>query len=87
MSRRKREGRYSKGNSTPSQVKDQSDVRPVRKLDDILRALTPLEQRGKVTQFLNSTEDVNKLAGLVEDIHNAMMDYQVCLQSAYYCLA
>ena len=37
-----------------------------------------LEQRGKVTRFLNSTEDTDKLSGLADDIHGAMMDYQVC---------
>jgi len=48
-----------------------------RKLDDILQELTPLERRGKVTRFLNSAQDVEKLNGLVEDIRAAMMDYQV----------
>ena len=49
-----------------------------RKLEDILRELTPLEQRGKVTRFLNGTKDTDKLSGVVEDIRDAMMDYQVC---------
>jgi len=30
-----------------------------------------------VTRFLNSAKDVDKLSGLVEDIRDAMMDYQV----------
>ena len=46
-------------------------------MDDILQDLTPLEQRGKVTRFLNSAKDVDKLSGLVEDIRDAVMDYQV----------
>jgi len=46
-------------------------------MDDILRDLTPLEQRGRVTRFLNSVKDVDKLSGLVEDIRDATMDYQV----------
>lgn len=37
---------------------------------------------GKVTRFLNSTDDVDLLGGLAEDIHDAMMDYQVRSQSA-----
>ena len=49
-----------------------------RKLEDILQELTLLERRGKVTRFLNSARDVDKLSGLVEDIRDAMMDYQVC---------
>ena len=40
-----------------------------------------MEQRGKITRFLNGTEDADKIGGLVEDIRNAMMDYQVRPQS------
>ena len=40
-----------------------------------------MEQRGKVARFLNGTEDADKLGGLVEDIRDAMMDYQVHPQS------
>jgi len=49
-----------------------------RKLDKVLQDLIPLAERGVVTRILNSTEDMDKLSGLVEDIHEAMMDYQVC---------
>ena len=49
-----------------------------RKLDNVLQDLIPLAERGKITRFLNSVEDVDKLGGLVEDIRDAMMDYQVC---------
>ena len=51
-----------------------------RKLDDVLQDLIPLAEEGKITRFLNSAEDVDKLGGLVEDIRDAMMDYQVCPQ-------
>jgi len=61
-----------------SRVKGWTNGQPTRKLDGILQELIPLEQRGKVTRFLNSTEDVNKLGGLVEEIRDIMMDYQVC---------
>ena len=40
-----------------------------------------MEQRGKVARFLNGTEGADKLGGLVEDIWDAMMDYQVRLQN------
>ena len=40
-----------------------------------------MEQRGKVTRFLNGTEDADKISGLVEDIRDAVMDYQVRPQS------
>jgi len=53
-----------------------------RKLDNILQDLIPLVKRGKVTRFLNGAEDTDKLSGLVDDIRDAMMDYQVCPQNA-----
>ena len=49
-----------------------------RKLDKVLQQLIPLAEQGMVKRFLNGTEDVDKLSGLVEDIRDAMMDYQVC---------
>ena len=54
-----------------------------RKLDDVLQNLIPLAEQGKITRFLNSAEDVDKLSGLVEDIRDAMMDYQVCPQKSH----
>ena len=50
---------------------------PSRKLENILQDLIPLEMRGRVTRFVNSVQDADKLSGLVEDIRDAMMDYQV----------
>ena len=40
-----------------------------------------------ITRFLNSTEDTGKLGGLVEDIRDAIMDYQVRPLSARSRLA
>jgi len=40
--------------------------------------LIPLGKRGKVTRFLDSAEDVDKLDGMAEDIRDTMMEYQVC---------
>ena len=37
-----------------------------------------MAQRGKVTRFLTSAEDSDKLGGMVDDIRDAMMEYQVC---------
>ena len=48
----------------------------------VLQDLRPLAERGKVTRFLNSTEDVDRLSGLVGDIRDATMDYQVCSQNS-----
>ena len=50
------------------------------KLETILKDLEPLAQRGKITRFINSTEDEDKLSGMVEDIRDAIMEYQVCQQ-------
>jgi hypothetical protein len=80
-SRKKRGGRRLNGNLTPSKVGSQSDIHDTRKLDNILRDLTPLVQRGRVTRFLNSTEDVDRLGAMVGDIRDAMVDYQVSAQS------
>ena len=71
----------SNGNPIISNVECQPDARPARKMDSVLRGLIPLEQQVEVTRFLNSAKDVRKLGSLVEDIHDIMMDYQVCLQS------
>jgi hypothetical protein len=38
-------------------------------------------------QFLNGTKDADKLGGLVDDIRDVIMDYQVRVQSARFCLS
>ena len=48
-----------------------------RKLEKALRELEPLADRGKVTGFLHNVKDADTLAGLAQDIRDAMMDYQV----------
>ena len=49
-----------------------------RKLQDVHQDLTLLEEQGKVKGFLKNVKNADKLSGLVEDIHDIMMDYQVC---------
>ena len=49
-----------------------------RKLEDVRRDLIPLAEQGNVTGFLTNAENARRINGLVEDIHDAMMDYQVC---------
>jgi hypothetical protein len=46
-----------------------------------------LEQRGKITRFLNGSKDAETLGGLVEDIRDVMMDYQVRAPSARFFLS
>ena len=48
-----------------------------RKLEGVRRDLVPLKEQGKVEGFFNNTENADKLAGLVEDIRDAIMEYQV----------
>ena len=49
----------------------------------MLRDLAPLEEEGKVEGFFNNAENAGKLGDLVEDIRDAMMDYQVCAPSLW----
>ena len=62
----------------PLQVNARSDVEVARKLEDISQSLTLPEDEGKVVEFLTNTENAQRVNGLVEDIHEALMDYQVC---------
>ena len=48
-----------------------------RKLEDVRRDLILLTEQGKAAVFLTNTENAQKIDGLVEDIRDAMMDYQV----------
>jgi len=53
-----------------------------RKLEDVLRDLTPLQKQGPVEGFFNNVVNAGKLGSLVEGIRDAMMEYQVC-ESGY----
>jgi hypothetical protein len=48
-----------------------------RRLKEVLQVLEPLAERGKVKGFLHNVEDAGTLSSLVEEIRDAMMDYQV----------
>ena len=61
------------------QVKARSDMEIVRKLEDICQNLTLLEGQGEVVELLTNTENAQRVNGLVEDIHEALMGYQVCI--------
>ena len=49
-----------------------------RKLRGIHRELASLGEQGKTKGFFNNVENSGKLGGLVEDVRDAMVDYQVC---------
>jgi hypothetical protein len=50
-----------------------------RKLEDVHRDLTRLAEQGGVVGFLTNTENEQRINGLVEEIREVMMDYQVCI--------
>ena len=52
-----------------------------RKLQDIHQSLNLLAQQGKVEGFFSNVDNADQLRGLVEDIRDAIMAYQVCI----YC--
>ena len=58
-----------------------SDKWITRKLEGICQSLTLPENQGKVVEFLANSKNVQRINGLVEDIHEALMDYQVCILS------
>ena len=50
----------------------------IRSLGDICRDLARLEKQGKTDGFIKNAENADKLSGAVEDIRDAMVEYQVC---------
>ena len=56
----------------------------VRKLEDVDQELALLAGQGKVVEFLANTENAQRINGLVEDIREVMMDYQVCASNTLF---
>ena len=54
-------------------------------MQDVGRDLLQLEKQGKVEGFFNNAENSAKLSGFVEEIRDAMLEYQVCGSAAYFC--
>ena len=52
-----------------------------RKLEDIRQELAPLGEQEKIKGFFSNVENADKLGGLVEDVRDAVMDYQACVPS------
>ena len=63
-----------------------SDKWITRKLEGICQSLTLPENQGKVVEFLANSKNVQRINGLVEDIHEALMDYQVCISTTHFLL-
>ena len=49
-----------------------------RKLQGVHQALALLGEQGKVKGFFNNVVNAAELSAMVEDIRDAMIDYQVC---------
>jgi hypothetical protein len=47
-------------------------------LKEVDQTLDSITARKDLAEFLNDTENAQKVNGLVADIHDAWMDYQVC---------
>ena len=55
-----------------------------RKLDNIYQGLMlPAEQRD-IMKFLANTKNAQRVNSLVEDIHEALMEYQVCVANCSF---
>ena len=50
---------------------------PARKLEDVCKALDPMVTQKDIAKFLSNAENAQKLNDLVDDIHEAMIEYQV----------
>ena len=59
-------------------LRAESDMWGSRKLKEIGQAMDSVTIQEDLTHFFNDPENAQRLNGLVEDIHYALMDYQVC---------
>ena len=57
-----------------------------RKLEEIFQELDLLAGQGKTAGFLANSETAQRISGLVEDVRQAMMDYQVCASTRSFLL-
>jgi hypothetical protein len=55
------------------------DMGVSRKLKEASKALESITVRKDLAQFLDIVNNAQKLNGLVEDIRDALMGYQVCI--------
>lgn len=57
-----------------------------RKLEDIHQNLILPTEQGNIMEFLTNTKNVQRINDLVEDIHEALVDYQVCHSNVHFLL-
>jgi hypothetical protein len=53
-------------------------VRITRKLQAVFQDLDLVVKQGNIKGFFQNRENADRLSGLVEDIRDAMVEYQVC---------
>lgn len=51
----------------------------MKDIDWELKQILPKD--GKIVEFLTNTENAKKINGLVENINEALIKYQVCMQN------
>jgi hypothetical protein len=57
-----------------------------KELKKVGETLDSIITRKDLMQFLNNVENAGKLNGLVEDIRDALMGYQVCIPEPLACI-
>ena len=57
-------------------------MRVTRKLQAVLQDLDLVVKQGNIKGFFQNRENADRLSGLVEDIRDAMVEYQVCFNDA-----
>jgi len=62
-------------------------VGATRELERALKALAPITSQKDIAQFLNNADNAQKLNNLVDDIHEAVIEYQVCTPNALALVA
>ena len=50
---------------------------PLRKLEAVLMKLEPLSDQHAIAGFLRNIDDAKRLTGFIQELANAIMDYQV----------
>jgi len=55
-----------------------------RKLENIHQSLTLPVEQGDVMRFLANTENAQRVNSMVEDIHQVLMEYQVCMANCSF---
>ena len=62
----------------------ESDMGITRKLENVCQDLILPAEQGEVIRFLANTENVQGINSLIEDIHEALMVYQVCMENCSF---